>query len=282
MKYGTIGRIWLAIIAGVLFVSLSSTPAFAEHSVKQILEGVDSNWSYLNEGDWFDTDGFKGDKSGTTYHNWDATMQTWAWDNGGSAMSSIVIEDAGYANYNAFGWYDAYDLTRRRTLLEGGDDSGSGAVTLKPGSGSDSNVVYMPPDVERFGFWLDGSGNFGGTGQGEGPWLTEHFRNADGQTHQRLYKESDIGDIDGEFDVVYGLFWEDLNRNSWCHDDSGWDWEDVHSEEPDYNDLVIQMGMSSASGHGPTPELPASGLLLVGMIPVGLAYLRRKARRDGK
>lgn len=274
---------------------LSATAA--EESAKTILQ-TDGDWQAVQ---WFDSGSYVGDThAGALPYDWSAPIQTWSWDvTDASGLATIIAEWAGYDEINAFGWYDAQKYSSGSYTFDYSDTNNDGVIddygTALHWSGSgwtstlsDPNygVIFLGSDAEgtshsisntdmgtsttQFGFWMDP------VSEPEGVWYSEHMYNSDGEVHQRVFKQTDTDYITGSYDSVWGLFWEDLAGE----DSSQWDWDFVHPTEPDYNDLVVEMDMSGASGAPPTPELPASVLVLLGAVPLGLGYLRHRRRTD--
>ena len=156
------------------------------------------------------------------------------WPNHLDAWYVMELEEAGSADTNIFGWYDA-------TI------PGNPGATYEIFAGADpvgaTKRIYFD-GVDSFGFYINPRGPSGD------PMYTEDDANADNF------------------------------RAAWVFDHptaefGGWiiAWEDRNWGVPgDHNDMVVSIEK--------TPELPPSALLGLSMLPLGIAYLRGRRRKE--
>ena len=293
---------WISALMAVVLINAYGVPALGEeYSVQYILQ---NNPVFTDSMAWLDetadptyTGGWGADlSSGTEAWRWSSTAPY-------AADASLVVEYAGYSEINSFGWYDALTFAGFASGDEDTDVDDGSIPTGKtwgeifPGSadaGAKETMAYGDLPSTFWGFYVRSPGH---------DWFSEAKRNVDdgGTTHQRVYKRY----LDANTDV-YGLFWEDLSTSKSAA--AGWKWYRDHdgawvddttkwyvadgdvagpiagatkygNYEPDYNDLSVRFRLEGGSGgDSPTPELPASALLLFGMVPVAIGYARSKRR----
>jgi hypothetical protein len=227
------------------FMGVCLGPASAETSVYDILRmqqftsvaGVPENWYW---GDGGDTDG-KG-------------IQTWT--GGTEAKLMLVKEDAGWAGVNSFGFYDVTNPTRKTEIFSGVE----APFTEKSYLGA--SLPYA-----NWGFYMNTEGY-------TNDWYSQHKLNADGYAHERVARYT-AGTVNW-----YALFWEDTtypSTTTWYASDTGTrNWKTSHPIEPDHNDMAVRFRLEGGYGVGQTPELSSGALLLLGMLPVGLGWLKRR------
>lgn len=187
--------------------------------------------------------------------------EIWAVGGSGGAVSTIIIELAGFAGGNTFGVYDSTNSANSVELFAGAEGTGDQVVLsiLADGSvligGVDSGVDFA---ANQFGFYLDSSVFAGGD-----LFFSETSLNNDGVDHMAAYQG--VGE---EIQILpfapglwgsneYILAWEDLNCNIAC--------------DRDYTDFVVLVESIS-----PAPEPLTLSLLALGLIGVGAASRRRQ------
>ncbi len=140
-------------------------------------DGQSSDWNNVNIGNYLTgTGGFSG---GTNY----GTLPYWGMNDGSADLSFYVgatsasevtlkLEIAGYAPYNAFGWYD-FETGTKHQLFSGPDSAGA-ITTLTVSS--------------NFGFYIDVTTT-------ENTYFTESYRNTSAKDlqHFALFTDTDGG-----------------------------------------------------------------------------------------
>lgn len=220
--------------------------------------------NFLTKTDWFAATG-----GGAAYNTYSPGLTTpnW-WGNGNAAVANmyftpvpldsgskvkILVEVAGYASTNTFGWYLQADVAggitaaERHELFPGSAGPGTGAVEFIPGG--------------DYGFYI-GVGDKYTTGPKAGTQPIYYYMDS-------LYNSS--GDTTAQHFAVFRPLANDIYSNSffigaedlpWCNSDK------------DFQDMVVKITPSSGSGLVP---LPPSALLL-GSGLLGLLILRRSKR----
>ncbi|RLA39294.1 MAG: PEP-CTERM sorting domain-containing protein [Gammaproteobacteria bacterium] len=181
---------------------------------------------------------------------------TWAIGGTGGAVSTLIIELAGFKDNTSFGIYSGTETVE----LFGGPD-GAGAQVLMSILGDGSVIVNFTDTLvdfagNSFGFYLDSSASNGG-----GMFYSDTAKNADGVDHMFAYQGvGDTVEIPPYAAGVWGpseyiLAWEDLNGGG----------------DEDYADFVVMV-----ESVNPIPEPGLAALLGAGLVGVGLS--RRKNR----
>lgn len=189
--------------------------------------------------------------------NYDLTSYFWhdGWD---SKTLQLKVEYAGWRNRNTFGYYQG---STRYELFNG--PAGAGAT-----------ASMTAPDG-TFGFYADSSAN----GKRGGLWYTDASINApvfDSDSEpdnssteltspfmQAVVMKHPTATWEG-----WIIAWADADLSQGEHMFGG-SWA---VSEPDYNDMIVSIER--------TPELPPSALLMVGSLPLGMAYIRGRRRRE--
>jgi hypothetical protein len=182
--------------------------------------------------------------------------ETWSITATGGSFATIIIELAGYANFNTFGVYDVNDIAKTVQLFASDATIGSQTTLSIKADGSvyinlaDSGVDFAG---NNFGYYL-----LNKTGH---RFYSQTALNS-GDDHMVAFRgnDKDIVQIPGLAEGVwtsseYVLGWEDLPRPG----------------DQDYQDLVLMVESVT-----PVPE-PAT-LLLIGSGLIGLGAFGRKKR----
>ncbi len=220
------------------------------------------------------------DESGSGY---DLTSYIWVdgWEN---KEVRLEVEHAGWRWGNTFGIYDISDAA------ESGSDPWTAGVYYTLFDGSDSAgataATYMDVPDGQFVFWLDSRTPGGDNG---GRWVTDPSMNSPNldcrcEPDNISSETGGSGDVDPPFmqcvvlehpTAEFGgwiLAWADADVSQGEHM-FGWHWAGgCCASEPDYNDMIVSMQK--------TPELPPSALLGLSMLPLGIAYLRGRRRKE--
>jgi hypothetical protein len=161
---------------------------------------------------------------------------------------TLVIEDAGYRDFNELGIYSASNSMYQAVLFDGSDDAGASASLV-----FDANGLKMVNGVEiadgfgwDFGFYLSNEDK-------RFAWFSEKERNSDGFDHFVAFEE------DG---AMWGAF------------------EDHHGGgDEDFNDLVFSVrGVVGGASNNPIPEPDAALVYSVGLFVI--IQVRRQRRKS--
>jgi len=206
----------VAVVVAVVLVAALIGPAAAETSVEAWWNAQPGFGLYPGEGTQV------GDR----------------WPNHLDAWYVMELEEAGSADTNIFGWYDA-------TM------AGNPGATHEIFAGADpvgaTKCIYFD-GVDFFGFYMDPRGPGG------------HLIYTEDNTNPADYRQAWVFDHPTAEFGGWVIAWDDI----------------VFGVEPigtpDHNDMIVTIQK--------TPELPPSALLTISMLPLGLAYLRGRRRKE--
>lgn len=221
-------------------------------------------------------------------------IQSWAKGTGGSTFN-LVIEEAGNRGGNEFGIYKL-GTTPTFSTTDGSMYAGLASTgwqvddtwfPIFPGAANAGAKLTLEfkdlPDT--WGFYLrNPSVSYVG--------YSEHSKNYLQRSQERVARHA-AADGSG---VYYGLFWEDQTTNTgkswkttpqppdpwptsdvWASYPTSGNWTRGSGIEPDYNDMAVRFKLQGGGySLGETPELSSGVLLLLGMLPVGMAWRRRR------
>jgi hypothetical protein len=173
----------------------------------------------------------------------------------GNQFSTLLIEQAGNANYNAFGVYEIGNTANRLQIFPGAAGPGGASKYIQFDSilntitvGSSSITVASG----NFGFFLD-------RGNGLPLFFSQNMLNPNGADQMVTYNL---------LNTIYGT----LNPGN-----TGWilAWEDLNygSSDKDFNDFVVSLSALPV----PEPTTIIAGALLI--LPFGASTLRFLGRR---
>lgn len=184
----------------------------------------------------------------------------WEIDGSGSAVSTIVMEAAGYRNSNTFGLYDPLNIGNRIEIFSGAGGPGNVKFVTMLATGQVLiNGVATGAALtvaNRFGFYLDASV---GNGRDDAIFYSDTLHNADGLDHMYAY-QGQVSNPDriqippyaaGDWtNNMYLLAFEDL-------------W---NGGDRDYSDFVVMM-------ESVTP-VPVPGAVLLAMLGMSIAGVK--------
>ena len=187
---------------------------------------------------------------------------TWQIGGSGGAVSTLIIELAGFAPDNKFGIYDSEAPGTQVEVFDGVAAAGSQSVISILADGSvfvnfaDTGIDF---GANSFGFYLDTQVNQPGVGL----WHSDTALNSDGVDHMAAYQG--VGDTiqippfaAGQWgENEYILAFEDLHRNN-----PGFD--------GDYTDFVVLV-----ESINPVPEAGTT-VAFFGLALLGIGVVRRK------
>lgn len=180
----------------------------------------------------------------------------WQLGGSGGAVSTIVIELAGYVNLNTFGVYDATDSTKFVQIFTGADSQGA----LKMLSFFDPGLPGGPLDVEingvdtgvdfaanKFGFYLNSP---------EGLFRSSTALNSDGVDHMYAYQgKGDTFRVPGRAAGEWGS-----NEYVLAFEDQ------LGGGDMDHDDFVVMVESVN--------PVPVPAALLLGVLGLGAAGLK--------
>jgi len=184
----------------------------------------------------------------------------WEVDGSGAAVSTLIMEAAGYRYTNTFGIYDPLNIGNRIEIFSGAGAPGDQTfVTMLSNGHVRINGVQTGAPLtvaNHFGFYLDASV---GNRRDEAIFHSDTLHNADGVDHmyayQGRYTDPDRIEIppyaEGDWtNNMYALCFEDL-------------W---NGGDRDYSDFVVMM-------ESVTP-VPVPGAILLGMLGLSAAGIK--------
>lgn len=239
-----------------------------------------------------------------TFPGYDIQHQQ-SWANHCPEDFELSLEIAGLANQNALYWYDTSNVSNNGLVFAGGSSPVS-TVTLAPNPSLPAHFGLMLQS-NFYGHRGSYSGNIGMTNY-IWNWYTEDARNEPSYGYGDNYAGTGPGGNTPAYDgnlgtagrhaLVYDLHqlsqagafgaagdkpanWGERrwDYGAWviCLDDwAGDDANDPHNDpwgwRGSFDDQVIVMAK--------TPELPPSALLMLSSLPLGVAYIRGRRRKD--
>ncbi len=167
---------------------------------------------------------------------------------------AIMMEDAGFANTNSFGVFDAGDPSRRIEIFAGNKKAGAGESLFID---SDAGKAWLKPNKKydfsgTFGFYIDSSKKAPRGGVYYSDAAVNSGPDADVQ-HVLVFDVRDEHPLGGGVDIVLGM--EDLSVS-----DGGYD--------GDFNDMVVSVNVPS--GVNPVPEPATLAIFGIGMLVTGV------------
>ncbi len=184
----------------------------------------------------------------------------WEIDGSGSAVSTIVMEAAGFRNSNRFGLYDPLNLSNRIEVFSGA--AGPGNVMFMTMLATGQVLINGVPtgapltSVNQFGFYLDASI---GNRRADAIFYSDTLHNADGVDHMYAYQ----GDVSDPDRIQIPPFAE----GNWTNNMYALAFEDLwNGGDRDYSDFVVMM-------ESITP-VPVPGAILLGMLGLSLAGVK--------
>jgi hypothetical protein len=210
-----------------------------------------------------------GDYQGGTVQNGQSVLDVlWNLSGAVSSSSTIVLELAGNANVNTFGFYDPANPTKRAQLFGGSATAGSKVFVRFSGnqlqtSSTGANNSFA--NVANGNFSSSSFGVYLGAAQGimySDPALNGGYDNMialKGYGNTSTGRKLKVGNTVNAWDAdSYVLAWEDLR---------------LTSSDKDYQDMVLLV-----SGVTPVPETSTTIALSFLLIPIA-AQLRRQFRK---
>ncbi|MCI5162245.1 MAG: DUF4114 domain-containing protein [Candidatus Electrothrix sp. AX5] len=187
----------------------------------------------------------------------------WSVGGSGGAVSTMIVELAGFAPYNTFGIFDRANRDNTVQLFGGSSEAGDQTLLSILANGTvninNSNAgVFAAND---FGFYLDSSGADSIRG---GRWYSDTSHNSDDMDHMGAYQG--IGE---EIQI------EPFAAGKWGNNEFILAFEDLGSQysDQDYTDFVVMV--ESVNPHS-VPEPSAMLLFSTGI--AGLIGIRRKKK----
>jgi hypothetical protein len=206
--------------------------------------------------------------NGTVQNGQSASDTFWNLAPGGGSSATIVLEIAGHASANTFGFYDPSDLSKRAQLFSGAASSGSkvyvkfNGTTLQSSSDNITfaNVTGGTFSSTTFGMYLQYNTDV---------FYSDATKNAGGGDNLVAYQG--FGDESTGRKIKIGSTYQPWDVNSYV---LGWEDLKLSSSDKDYQDMVLLVSQVV-----PVPEpstVIASALLL---LPFGASMIRILRRK---
>lgn len=195
--------------------------------------------------------------------------EKWSLTASGASSLRLIVELAGFADYNSFGVYDPNDTYNTVQLFGGGNSAGDVAfmfdaggnqlVSLNTGGLIDVGIF----SGAYFGFYLDTP---------NGTFYSEQSQNADdGADHMIAFQGAGS-------DYLNLLGTSALSTRKWTPNEFILAWEDLYGlGDRDYDDFVVMVESVVGVPEPSTLALYGISLLGLGSVVVGRNFRRRKS-----